>query len=96
MAPVYMRQTAKGAVFLESCSEVSVLLRRGVSAGISEAIYCSHGLKLPESHPTLKGQNVPLFSHVMYLGAIFDKRNTWRLYVEMIEAKAFRAFINER
>jgi hypothetical protein len=26
-------------------------------------------------------------------GVIFDKRITWRLYVEMTEAKAFRTFI---
>jgi hypothetical protein len=29
----------------------------------------------------------------MYLGVIFDKRVTWRLDIEMIEAKAFIAFI---
>jgi hypothetical protein len=33
MTSVYMRQTAKKVMFSESCSEVSVLLRRGVSAG---------------------------------------------------------------
>jgi hypothetical protein len=27
------------------------------------------------------------------LGVIFDKRITWRLHIEMIEAKAFRTFI---
>jgi hypothetical protein len=27
------------------------------------------------------------------LGAIFDKRITWRQYVEMIEAKAFTTFL---
>jgi hypothetical protein len=31
--------------------------------------------------------------HVKYLGVIFDKRITWRLHMEMIEAKAFRTFI---
>jgi hypothetical protein len=30
---------------------------------------------------------------VKYLGVIFDKRMTWRLHIEMIEAKAFRTFI---
>jgi hypothetical protein len=33
MTPVYMRQTAKRVMFSESCSEVSVLLRCGVTAG---------------------------------------------------------------
>jgi hypothetical protein len=28
-----------------------------------------------------------------YLGVIFDERITWRLHIEMIEAKAFRTFI---
>jgi hypothetical protein len=32
-------------------------------------------------------------NHVKYLGVIFDKRITWRLHLEMIEAKAFRKFI---
>jgi hypothetical protein len=32
-------------------------------------------------------------SHVKYLGAIFDKRVTWRLHIEIIEAKTFRTFI---
>jgi hypothetical protein len=30
---------------------------------------------------------------VKYLGVIFDKRMTWRLHIETIEAKAFRTFI---
>jgi hypothetical protein len=33
MTPLYLRQTAKRVMFSESCSEVSVILRRGVSAG---------------------------------------------------------------
>jgi hypothetical protein len=32
-------------------------------------------------------------SYVKYLGVIFDKRITWRLHIEMIEAKAFKTFI---
>jgi hypothetical protein len=35
----------------------------------------------------------PFVSRVKYLGVIFDKRITWRLHIEMIEAKAFRIFI---
>jgi hypothetical protein len=30
---------------------------------------------------------------VKYLGVIFDKKVTWRLHIEMIEAKAFTTFI---
>jgi hypothetical protein len=39
------------------------------------------------------GQNIPYIKHVEYLGVIFDKRITWKLLIEMIEAKAFRTFI---
>jgi hypothetical protein len=35
----------------------------------------------------------PFVNHVKYLSVIFDKRITWRLHMEMIEAKAFRTFI---
>jgi hypothetical protein len=43
----------------------------------------------PEVHLTLSGQNIPFVNHVKYLGVIF----TWRLHIEMTEAKAFRTFI---
>jgi hypothetical protein len=57
------------------------------------AIYFSHRLKPPEAHLTLNGWKTPFMNHVKYLGVNFDKRITWRLHIEMIEAKAFRAFI---
>jgi hypothetical protein len=41
----------------------------------------------------LIGQNIPFVNHVKYLGVIFDKRTTWRLHIEITEAKAFRRFI---
>jgi hypothetical protein len=37
--------------------------------------------------------NIPLVNNVKYLNVIFDKRNTWRLRIEMTKAKAFRTFI---
>jgi hypothetical protein len=45
------------------------------------------------SHLTLNGRNIPFVNSAQYLGVIFSKRVTWRLYTEMIEAKAFRTFI---
>jgi hypothetical protein len=99
ITPVYIRQTAKRAMFSESCNEVSVLLRRAVSAGTkinedkTQAIYFSHRRRPPETHLTLNGRNIPFVNHVKYLGVIFDKRITWRLHLEMTEAKAFRTFI---
>jgi hypothetical protein len=32
-------------------------------------------------------------NHVKYLAVIFDKRITWRVHIDMIEAKTFRTFI---
>jgi hypothetical protein len=36
---------------------------------------------------------IPFANSVKYLGVLFDKGMTWRLHIQMIEAKAFRAFI---
>jgi hypothetical protein len=41
----------------------------------------------------LKGWNIPFVNSVKYLDVIFEKRITWRLHTEGIEAKAFRTFI---
>jgi hypothetical protein len=41
----------------------------------------------------LKGRNILFVNHVKYLGVIFNKGITWRLYIELIEAKAFRECI---
>jgi hypothetical protein len=59
----------------------------------TQAIYFTHRRRSPESHLKLNGRNVPFVNSVKYLGAIFDIRITWRLHIEMIEAKAFRTFI---
>jgi hypothetical protein len=37
--------------------------------------------------------NIPFVNNAKYLGVIFDKKITWRLHIEIIEAKAFRTFI---
>jgi hypothetical protein len=41
----------------------------------------------------LNNRNIPFVNHAKYLGVIFDKRITWRLHIEIIEANAFRTFI---
>jgi hypothetical protein len=41
----------------------------------------------------VNGRNIPFVNSVKYLGVIFDKKVTWRLHIEMIEAKAFRTII---
>jgi hypothetical protein len=47
----------------------------------------------PEAHLTLNGRNIPFVNHVKFLGVIFDKRITWKLLTELLEAKTFRTFI---
>jgi hypothetical protein len=59
----------------------------------TRAIYFAHRNRLPDSLLTLNGRNIPFVNSVKYLGVIFDRRMTWRLHIEMIEAKAFRTFI---
>jgi hypothetical protein len=43
-------------------------------------VYFSHRLRPPEVHLTLNGRNIPF---VKYLDVIFNKRITWRLYIEI-------------
>jgi hypothetical protein len=57
------------------------------------AIYISHRNRPPDSLLTLNGRNIPFVNSVKYLGVAFDKKMTWRLHIEMIEAKAFRTFV---
>jgi hypothetical protein len=64
-----------------------------INEGKTQAIYFSHRHRPPESHLKLNGRNIPFVNNVKYLGVIFDKRITWRLHIEIIEAKAFRTFI---
>jgi hypothetical protein len=59
----------------------------------TRAVYFTHQKRPPDSPLTLNGRNIPFVNSVKYLVVIFDKRMTWRLHIEMIEAKAFRTFI---
>jgi hypothetical protein len=59
----------------------------------TQAIYFSLWFRPPETHLTLNGLNIPFVNHVKYLDVIVDKRITWRLHTETVEAKAFRTFI---
>jgi hypothetical protein len=47
----------------------------------------------PPNSLKLNGRNIPFVNSVKYLGVLLDKTMTWRLHVQMIEAKAFRTFI---
>jgi hypothetical protein len=59
----------------------------------TQGIYFSSSCRPPESQITLNGRNIPFVNNVKYLSVIFDNEVTWRLYIEMIEAKASRTFI---
>jgi hypothetical protein len=59
----------------------------------TRAIYFSHQRAPPQPLLTLNEWNIPFVNNVKYFGVIFDKRITWRLHIERIEAKAFRTFI---
>jgi hypothetical protein len=59
----------------------------------TQEIYFSHSRRPPVSRLTLNGKDIPFVNNIKYLGVIFDKKITWRLHIEMIEAKAFRTFI---
>jgi hypothetical protein len=59
----------------------------------TRTIYFTRVNRPPDSLLTLNGQNIPFVNSVKYLGVLFYKRMTWRLHIQMIEAKAFRTFI---
>jgi hypothetical protein len=56
-------------------------------------IYFSHSRRPPVSRLTVNGKDIPFVSSTKYLGVIFNMKITWRLHIQMIEAKAFRTFI---
>jgi hypothetical protein len=64
-----------------------------INADKTRGIYFSRSRRPPESHLTLNGRDIPFVYIIKYLGVIFDKKGTWRLHIEMIEAKASRTFI---
>jgi hypothetical protein len=56
----------------------------------TRAIYFTRRNRPPDILLTLNRRNIPFVNNVKYLG---DKRMTWKLHIQMIEAKAFRTFI---
>jgi hypothetical protein len=59
----------------------------------TRAIYFTRRNRQPDSLFTMNGRNVPFLNSVKYLGVLFDKRMTWRVRIQMIEAKVFKTFI---
>jgi hypothetical protein len=55
----------------------------------TQGIYFSLSRRPPASRLTLNGRIIPFVNDIKYLGVVFDKKITWRLHIQMIEAKAF-------
>ncbi|PNF41415.1 hypothetical protein B7P43_G14387 [Cryptotermes secundus] len=85
-----VRKLQRGLSSMETwCERWNIKINEDKTRGV----YFSRGRRPPESCLTLNGRNIPFVNSAKYLGVIFDKRVTWRLHIEMIEAKAFRTFI---
>jgi hypothetical protein len=85
-----VRKLQRGLTSMETwCESWNIKMNEEKTRGI----YFSHSRRPPEVHLTLNGRDIPFVNSVKYLGVIFDKRVTWRLHIEIIEAKAFRTFI---
>jgi hypothetical protein len=93
MTLVYMPQTAKSLSPQEAAARAHCYQDIKINEDKFQTIYFSHRLRSLEAHLPLTGWNIPFVNHLNYLAIIFDKRFTWRLYIEMIEAKAFRKCI---
>jgi hypothetical protein len=85
-----LRKLQRGLSSMETwCERWKIRINKDKTRGI----YFSRSRRPPESRLTLNGRNIPFVNSVKYLGVIFDKKVTWRLHIEMMEAKAFRTFI---
>jgi hypothetical protein len=86
-------------MFSESHSAVSIRIRRDASGGTLKSMKAKLGPSTSLTVSTISGSSHtertvhPLRESFKYLGVIFSKRITWRLHIEIIEAKAFRTFI---
>jgi hypothetical protein len=56
-------------------------------------IYFCHSRRPPVSRLTLNWKDLPFVNSIQYPCVIFNKKITWRLHIQMFEAKAFRTFI---
>jgi hypothetical protein len=99
MTLVCTRQIERRILLSENSSVLSAQWRLDVSAGKLKLIKIRpKGFTFPAVVDSLSpilhyGRNSPFVKSVKYFGVIFDKKVTWRLHIEMIEAKTFRTFI---
>jgi hypothetical protein len=85
-----VRKSQHGLSSMETCCERWNIEN---NENKTQGIYFSRSRRSPETHLTLNGRNIPFVNSVKYLDVIFDKNVTWRLHIEMMEAKAFRTFV---
>jgi hypothetical protein len=64
-----------------------------INEDMTQAIYFSRRNRLPETSLTFSGRNMPFVNNIKYVCVIFDRKITWRLHIEALEAKAFRTFL---
>jgi hypothetical protein len=85
-----VRKLQRGLSSMETwCERWNIKINEDKTRGI----YFSRSPRPPESLLTLNLRNIPFVNSVNYLGVIFDRRVTWKLHIEMTEAKIFRTFI---
>jgi hypothetical protein len=91
---------ADTCIYATHCKECYVLrkLQRGLSAVETwckrwNIIINEDKTQAPLGSSYIDWTNNPFVNHVKLLGVIFSKSIKWRLYIERIEAKAFRTFI---
>jgi hypothetical protein len=53
----------------------------------TRGIYFPRSRRPPDSDLTLNGRNIPFLNSVKNFGVVFDKKVTWRLHMEILEAK---------
>jgi hypothetical protein len=88
-----VRKLQRGLSSMETwCERWNIKINEEKTRGI----YFSRSHLPPESRLTLNGRDIPYINSAKYLGVIFDRKITWRLHTEIIEAKAFRTFIRTR
>jgi uncharacterized protein YqhQ len=86
----FVRKLQRGLSSMETpCERFNFKINEDKTQGI----YFSLSRRQPESRLTLNGRNIQFVISVNYLGVIFDNKVSWRLYINMIEAKVFRTFI---
>jgi hypothetical protein len=85
-----VRKLQRGLSSIEAwCEHWNIKINEDKTRGI----YFSRSRRPRESRLILYGKIIPFVNSAKYLGVIFDRKITWRLQIEMIEAKVFRTFI---